>query len=402
MSPAPASPRGMHGILFAALLIIGVGNSMLQPVLPPLARELGLPDASIGFIFSLSALFWVVASPFWGRRSDRVGRRPIVALGMAAYCVSMGLIALVVVVARAGWLAPIAVFIGLMLARAIFGAVGSATGPAAQAYIADRCEPSELIERLAALNAAFALGAAVGPALCALIAGKFGLVVPIALTAVAAGIAAWLVWKQLPEPEKPAAVERADSGAAQWALATSATFLPYLLFGLGLSIVAGTLQQTFTLFLMDRLHVAGAQAAEQAAAGFIATAVALLATQILILPRLKLRAQPLMLIGVGLLVVGLGVQAAAFDLTWLVACCVVQGVGFGLARAGFAGGAMGVTGDDRGAASGLIVSANGAGFIFSPITGGMAYDFIHPLAPLAICGVVLAAMAAHVYLTRAR
>jgi MFS family permease len=386
-----------HGILFAALLIIGIGNSMLQPLLPPLARELGLPDSSIGWIFSLSALFWVVASPLWGRRSDRVGRKPIVALGMAAYCVSMGLFALVVVIGRAGWLPAAAVFAGLMLSRAIFGAVGSATNPAAQAYIADRSEPSMLIERIAALTAAFALGAALGPALCALLAGRFGLVFPIALTSIAAGIAAWLVWRLLPEPEPPHTMERA-AAPSQWRFARDPRLAPFLVFGLGLSTVAGTLQQTYTLFLMDRLGVRGADAAEQASAGFILGAFALLLTQIVLLPRLKLPARRLMSLGAALVLVGVGVQMIAFDLTWLVIASFVQGIGFGLARSGFAGGAaISVQPQEHGAAAGLVVAANGAGFILSPITGGVAYDYLHHLAPLIISVVVLAAMAAHAH-----
>jgi MFS family permease len=91
-------------------------------------------------------------------------------------------------------------------------------------------------------------------------------------------------------------------------------------------------------------------------------------------------------------------QALAFDLTWLVVASFIQGVGFGLARAGFAGGAaLSVRSDEQGATAGLIVAMNGAGFILSPITGGVAYDYLHPLAPLIISALVLAGMAAHAH-----
>ncbi len=71
------------------MLVIGAGNSMLLAVAPPLVRELQLGDASVGWIFSLSALLWVFASPYWGRLSDNVGRKPTIALGLFAYSISM-------------------------------------------------------------------------------------------------------------------------------------------------------------------------------------------------------------------------------------------------------------------------------------------------------------------------
>jgi hypothetical protein len=53
----------------------------------------------------------------------------------------------------------------------------------------------------------------------------------------------------------------------------------------------------------------------------------------------------------------------------------------------------------HGAAAGLIVAMNGAGFVISPITGGVAYDYLHPLAPLIISSLLLVAMAAHAHLS---
>ena len=127
MNATPARPRPRFHLLFICLLVIGAGNSMLLAVAPPLVRQLRLPDSSIGWIFSLSALFWVIASPFWGRLSDRVGRRPIAALGLAAYAVSMGAFGAVVLLGLNGVLSGAWLFVSLMLSRAIFGAFGSAS-----------------------------------------------------------------------------------------------------------------------------------------------------------------------------------------------------------------------------------------------------------------------------------
>ena len=51
--------RGAFLLLFFCLLAVGAGNTMLtSAVLPPLTRELGLPDWTAGAIFSLSAAIW--------------------------------------------------------------------------------------------------------------------------------------------------------------------------------------------------------------------------------------------------------------------------------------------------------------------------------------------------------
>jgi MFS family permease len=166
--------RAFHLLLFPCMMMIGVGNSMLFAILPPIAREMRLPDVGVGAVFALSATCWVFISPYWGRVSDRRGRKPIIALGLAAFAVSMGCIALIAWAGLAGLLSAWATLIGLISARMIFGVVGSATMPAAQAYVADRTDPSERTDQIAALSAAFSLGAALGLGVCGMLAAALG------------------------------------------------------------------------------------------------------------------------------------------------------------------------------------------------------------------------------------
>ncbi|MCR6645715.1 MAG: MFS transporter [Terricaulis sp.] len=65
-----------------------------------------------------------------------------------------------------------------------------------------------------------------------------------------------------------------------------------------------------------------------------------------------------------------------------------------MARPGFTGGAsIAVRPEEQGAAAGLVVAANGAGFVFSPLFGGVAYEQLGMNAPLWFCFAVLLAMA---------
>jgi MFS family permease len=396
MLPAPPqqSPgRRRFYLLFVCLLVIGAGNSMLLAVAPPLVRQLNLGDATVGWIFSLSALLWVFCSPYWGRLSDRTGRKPIAALGLAGYAVSMGSFGAMILLGLSGILTGVSLFVGLLLARAIFGAFGSATNPAAQAYIADRTTRSERTEQLASLTAAFALGQAFGPALCAALAAWLGLVFPIVLVALFAACASYAIIRFLPENTPP----KSDRPKSDWreslALARDKRLSGFLIYGFVLSIVAGTTLQVFGLFTMDRLGVEGEQGAEFAAAGFMVNALALLVTQMALLPRLQLGPQPLMAWGAGLLAAGVLIQIFSPSLGALLVAQAVQGLGAGLARPGFTGGAsIAVRPEEQGAAAGLVVASNGAGFIFSPLIGGVMYEHVGMNAPLYITVALLIAM----------
>ena len=390
---APIGRNRQFGLLFVCLLVIGAGNSMLLAVAPPLVRQLGLSDSSVGWIFSLSALLWVFASPYWGRLSDRIGRKPVAALGLGAYAVSMGSFGGVVLLGLNGIMVGTTLFVGLMLARSIFGAFGSASSPAAQAYIADRTTVFERTEQLAGLTSAFALGQAFGPAICAALAAWLGLVFPIWLIAVLAAGAAFSIWRWLPENTPP----KVDRPRAEWrdslALMNDRRISAYLLYGFALSVVAGVTVQVFGLFTMDRLGVSGNRGAELTAAGFMVNALALLATQLAVLPRLQMGPRALMAWGAGLLALGVGIQIIAPSLGALLVAQAVQGLGGGLARPGFTGGAsVAVKPHEQGAAAGLVVATNGAGFVFSPLIGGVAYERFGMNVPLLIAVGILIAM----------
>ena len=371
-------------LLFICLLAIGAGNSMLTALLPPLVRRLALPDSSIGWIFSLSALLWVFSSPYWGRLSNRAGRKPIIAAGLFAYAVSTGLFALAVIAGLNGLMSGVALFAALVLTRAIFGAFGSAASPAAQAYIADRTTLIERTAQLAALSAAFAVGQVLGPAFCAALAVQVGMVAPLVIVSVLAVIGAFAIWRFLPETQRPTAptTERENLWDSL-ALARDNRIAGFLIFGFALSVVTGTLQQIFALYVMDTLHVAGRKGAELAALGFMVNAMALIVTQLAILPRLRLAPRSLMAWGTALVGAGIAAQIVAPSLGALLVSQVIQGVGFGLARPGFTGGAsISVRADEQGASAGLVVAINGAGFIFSPLTGAVAYQYYGSHAPL--------------------
>ena len=88
ISTTPRERKLGFRVLFLGMFAIGTGQTLFIAVLPPYARGLGLSTTEIGLIFSLSALGWMFMSPFWGRKSDYVGRRSIILLGLFIYSIT--------------------------------------------------------------------------------------------------------------------------------------------------------------------------------------------------------------------------------------------------------------------------------------------------------------------------
>ncbi|MDX2234129.1 MAG: MFS transporter [Hyphomonadaceae bacterium] len=391
-APVADDRRRSFILLFCCTLVVGFGNTMLLALLPPLARRLDLPVSSVGWIFSLSALIWVFASSYWGRESDRRGRKPVIAIGFAAYAVSMAAFAVVCVIGLAGWIGPTVIFIGLLLTRAIFGAVGSASSPAAQAYIADRTSRDERIEEIAALGSAFALGAALGPAVAGAMASLTGPIVPMFLVAALAAVAAWSVTRFLPESREPQ-LDLDGPRERSWTLAIDRRVSGHLLYGLGLSVVTGMLQQTFTFYTMDRLRLDEATTIAYASSGLMVGALALLGTQMGLLRVLRLNGRSLMVLGAAIIALGVLAQIAAGSLNMLLLAQLLQGIGFGLARPGFSSGAsLAVKPEEQGNLAGLVTAVAGAGFVISPLAGGTLYDVAGIHAPLWLAVAILLTM----------
>jgi MFS family permease len=109
----------------------------------------------------------------------------------------------------------------------------------------------------------------------------------------------------------------------------------------------------------------------------------------------------LMAWGAGLLALGVVMQIVAPSLGMLLVSQAAQGFGAGLARPGFTGGAsVVVRADEQGAAAGLVVATNGAGFVFSPLIGGVAYERLGMNVPLYITVAILIGMLVFTLMSR--
>jgi len=393
--------RGAFFLLFFCLMAIGAGNTMLiAAVLPPLSRELNLPDWMAAAIFALSAFFWSATSPFWGKQSNRLGRRPVAALGLAGYAVSMLLLYLSGLAAMTGMMTNIfLIFTCLAVSRSFFGLFGSGTNPAAQAYVADRTSQAERRSEIAFISSGFSVGTVIGPAFAAALVATAGLLSPLLATSVIAALMAAALWFLLPEQRDPITdathLEVETNSRGLW---HSRDVMPFLVFAVCLSLATGILTQVFAFAVMDKLQVSGRDAAQYTGPAFTVGAMAVLLAQLVLIPRMKLRNKTLMWVGCIPLLLGALLMVVAKDFATLIIVQFLLGLGQGFARPGFSSGAsLAVSPQLQGNVAGLVISANGAGYIVTPFFGLFLYQYVGPSIPFLVASCLLVFMGFYAY-----
>ncbi|HLS48226.1 MAG TPA: MFS transporter, partial [Gemmatimonadales bacterium] len=138
--------------VFLTVFLDLIGFGIVLPLLPSYGARFTTSAALIGALVATDSLLTFLLAPRWGRLSDRIGRRPVLLIGLAGSAVSY------LVFGLAGS------FAALLLSRIISGATG-ATVHVAQAYLADITPPERRSHAMGLIGAAFGLGFTVGPAI---------------------------------------------------------------------------------------------------------------------------------------------------------------------------------------------------------------------------------------------
>ncbi len=357
-------------VLSGAMFSTYLGISILAPVLPPLMRQLGLSELHGGLILTGSAIMWVIFSPWWGRRSDVSGRKPVILLGLGGYALGVVCFAIVTQAGLDGVFASATItWLLLVGARLIVGMLFSATGPAAQAYIADVSTGQQRTSAMGILGAANGLGSILGPALAAMVVG-LGLAAPIFLSAIAPLFGMLLVWRLLPSvPAKLKQGERAPSLRV-----TDARLLPLLLIGFCVMMALSVAQFTIGFLFQDRLGLDGVETARLVGLAVMASGVALLFAQMVLIQVFRLMPMTLLRLGIPLLLLALLVLTLAADFAGMTLALVLIGLAVGMVLPGFRSAiTFAVEPHEQGAAAGLANSVPGYGFIFGPALGTALY-----------------------------
>jgi len=380
------------------------GGNALVTVMPAIGREIGVSDTLIASVFSLSALFWTATSPFWAEQSDRRGRKAMMLVGLGGFTLSMLLFGLIVLAGLAHLAVPMAIFAGMAVARGIYGLIGAAANPAAQAYVADRTSRAERTNALALLASAFGLGTLVGPAIAPFfVLPVVGLAGPMFAFTILGLAMMWLIWRKLPSGDAPltAKGERpTQASAPPKGLWRDPRIFPFIVYGFFVGSAQAVNTQVLGFHVID--VVGGSPAGAQAFIGiamFAGAAAALLAQWGLI-RMLDLGPKELLRWGAVVALAGQVLLILAPGYFSVVIGFALVSLGFGFARPGFtAGASLAARADEQGGVAGVIAAVNGACWLGAPVLGVALYEWLGP-APFVLNVVVLAALLAYAFWDR--
>ena len=71
--------------MFISLFLVMVGFGIIMPIMPFYVRYYQGNATTIGFLMSTYSVMQFMFAPFWGRLSDRIGRRPVLLIGLSGY-----------------------------------------------------------------------------------------------------------------------------------------------------------------------------------------------------------------------------------------------------------------------------------------------------------------------------
>ncbi len=379
---------GRPPILLVCLSVFGLvtGQHMVNPILPPLAREWGFSELALGVVWAVSASGVVLASPFWGRRSVSWGHRAVLLTSLLGAMVGLLTFAVIAQVGLTGVLAVPLLFTLVLISRGVvFGLAWAATPVTAQSYVADiTTGETERVRGMSMIGAAQGLGLAAGPAIGGLLSFN-GLLAPLYVAPVILAVIAVLVWIGLPKPQshqtRPAAAKVSPFDSRMW---------PFLAIGFGMYLAMTIVLMTIGFLLQDRLRLTSQETGQATGLVLLAGAGMIAAVQAVAVPRLGWTPARLIRVGVILMTAGMVVITVAPNGILIGAGVGVLGTGLGFGAPGMMSApTLLATRAEQGAVAGLVSSSIALTFMLGPLIGNGLYE-LAPTIPY-VLGIVLLA-----------
>ncbi|MFC1859135.1 MFS transporter [Thermodesulfobacteriota bacterium] len=155
--------KKVFGTLFFSIFAAVTGVGIVVPLLPVYAHDLGASGLYIGLIFGAFSLSRTVFLPYFGRLSDRKGRKPIIVAGLLCYA----LISIAFVFSED--------VEGLIFIRFIQGIASAMIMPVTQAYVGDITPEGREGFTMGMFNMSVFLGLSIGPLVGGVVGDRFSL-----------------------------------------------------------------------------------------------------------------------------------------------------------------------------------------------------------------------------------
>jgi len=383
-SKRAAAGRVPLTVLFLTVFLDLVGFGIVIPLLPLYAETFGAGPVVVTMLVAVYSLMQFVFAPWWGRISDRMGRRPILIVGLFGSAISY---------IAFGLAGSLAVLFG---ARILAGFMGANVG-VAQAYVADVTDPADRARGMGLIGAAFGLGFIFGPVIGGLLA-PYGAAVPFLAAGALAFLNALLAIARLPEslPQTDRAAAPSSFGAGLWERVAGARLAfrdrtlarLYAVFFL-VTFAFAALEATFSLWADRAWTLSPAEIAYV----FAYIGVLVVIVQGFLVGRLSRRWGDVRLAVIGAVVLAAGLAAIPLAPSPLLLALALAGVAFGQGTTTPAISALvsrrgGRT--DQGTLLGVSQSLSALGRVAGPVLAGILFAGVSIGAPYFMGGLLVA------------
>jgi len=346
-------------VIFCSIFLVGVGFSIIMPVLPYYAESMGANAFQLGMLITVYAVCQFIFAPVWGSYSDRVGRRPVLLAGIMGFAITFILFGF----ATRLWM--------LYLIRIAGGIFSCATMPTAMAYIGDSTSLEKRGSAMGMIGAAMGMGMIFGPAIGGILSG-----VSLAFPFIFAGLLAlgnavavyYLLQESLPEDKR--VVRKIERASLLEGLRTPlmVLFICICLASIGESIHHGT----FALFAEKKL----AFNARDIGWAFTAAGVVSALVQGLLVGRLinSLGEEKTAASGIILMGISFGLFINMYNIISSIAFMAVFSAGVGLIRPAITAAVSKRTIAAQGASMGILNGYDSLGRAIGPALGGIMLD----------------------------
>ncbi len=372
-------------IIFITVFLYLVGFGVIIPIVPMLSRDFGATPLQVGLLLSCYSLMQFLFSPFWGKLSDRMGRRPILLVclfGEGLAYILFGLANNLVL---------------LFVARLIAGFFGASLSTAS-AYISDVTSPQERSKGLGLIGAAFGLGFIVGPAMGGGLAawGETLSSAPHFGTSFAAYCVSGLYFlnflfavkklKETLKDENRAKLEPRTSRLAGLIKEFKKPVIGSLMgvFGLA-SLAMAAMEATLVLLVEDRF----AWGIKEVSFGFAYLGVIIVLTQGFLVRKVIPLWGERKVLSIGLVGMSIGLSgiAVSYEISVLAIFMTILAIGNGLINPSIMGSISLLTSANKqGANLGLTQSMASLGRIIGPGFGGLLYGSLSQSSPFLFAG----------------
>ena len=373
-----SNPKILSGLMLI-ILFVSMGQSVYWQTMPIIGREFNFSEIEINTLVSISAAMFIVFTPFWGRLSDRIGRKAVLLIGLSGYVLSNLIFLYSASLGLIGYVTGFSLLMILLMARIVNSAIGAASRPASGAYVADVTSEEDRSSGMGKFGAANNIGTILGPVLVGSLVGlnifginipQFGLLTPLIVMSILMAIAAVFVYIFLPSGDSVSEAETSGSGIVfdrNLKLLLAVGVIIFTAFALVQSITAFYIQDRFAYNLDETAKTTALLLGTMA---FMAIISQLTIVQ-------KYKGSPLNLIKFSLPLFILSCLFIIFspNFLFLYAGMAFMGLGMGLASPGYTSAAsLNADKDKQGAAVGLAMVAPGIGFALGPLLSGFLYS----------------------------